>query len=100
MAWKVVFGVLVCAICLRLLPELVLRMVFAMPRGHSDSRMMRSIRVTSRWTASLLLARRIYTLGTNRRRLVAVSSSLLALGALITAAVLKWHIAGLMLLLR
>jgi hypothetical protein len=101
----VFLAVLVGLLILRLVPGLLLRMVLALPR-HRVAASMRWVRATRINVALLRKSTHveadaiITSRPGSRLKLVLVSSSLLALAALVTTAFWTWHSASLMMLLR
>lgn len=103
MALRVFLGLVVAATVIRVAPMLVLRLVLLLP-GQRVARTVRFVRAVfsapSPISGELDHARTPRWIGITPVQLVLVSSSLLALMALIATALLKWHPVGLLLLLR
>lgn len=101
MTLLVFLGVVAGLLILRMVPSLLLRLILTMPR----QRVIRTLRMVRTSPIRTMVPARAATLSgaapaANRLRMVLVSSSLLALAALVTTALWKWHATGLMLLLR
>jgi hypothetical protein len=106
MTLMVFLGILVSLLVLRSIPDLLLRLMMAIPRHHLIAMMTwmhgRKVGIVlpRKSTAALSNALIASSAPAGRFKLALVSSSLLVLAVLVTTVFLTWHSTGLMMLLR